>query len=381
VAGGPLYRLARRTGLVRDERDLARVGLVVALGSWLPLLVLAGAEGSLGAGGTVPFFLNFSTHARFLVAVPLFFAAEAWAGPRLTHLLHAVVESRLIPASEMPALEAAVRRAGRLRDSTVVELALLGLAAVMMAAGVRGDLAADISSWRTAGAEAGTALGPAGWWYTVVSLPVFQFLVWRWGWRLLIWTGFLWRLSRLDLKLVPTHPDLAGGLGYLGVAQGHFTTLTAAVSMVLAAGFAEQILFAGKPVEAFGMPVVGFFVLNAVVFLGPLAFFSAGLLAAKRRGLREYGVMAAGYVRAFDAKWVRGGGPADDSILGTGDIQSLADLAGSFELIRHMRIVPFGPGVVLGLTAAAIAPMLPLLLLKFRLDELLLGLVRFLLGG
>jgi len=54
VAGGPLYRLARCTGLVRDERELARVGLVAALATWLPLLILASAEGSLVAGGTVP---------------------------------------------------------------------------------------------------------------------------------------------------------------------------------------------------------------------------------------------------------------------------------------------------------------------------------------
>jgi hypothetical protein len=380
VAGGPLYRLARRTGLVRDERDLTRVGLVVGLACWLPLLVLTSLDGSLLAGGTVPFSLSLGTHARFLVAIPLFFAAEAWVGPRLTHLLDAVVESRLVPPSERPGLEATVRLACRLRDSIAVEPALLGLAAVSLAAGVRTDLAADISSWRAAGAGVG-GLSLAGCWYVVVGLPIFQFLIGRWAWRLLIWTGFLWRLSRLDLKIVPTHPDLAGGLGYLGVAQGHFTMLTVAVSTVLAAGFAEEIVFTGRPVQAFLVSLGGLVVLNAVVFLGPLVFFSSRLLAAKRLGLREYGVLAAGYVHAFDAKWLRGGAPANESILGTADLQSLADLGNSYEVIRHMRIVPFGPTVVLALAAAVIAPMLPLLLLKFRLDELLLGLVKFLVGA
>lgn len=191
---------------------------------------------------------------------------------------------------------------------------------------------------------------------------------------------FLWRVSRLDLKLVPTHPDLAGGLGYLGVAQSHFMVLTVAVSTVLAAGFAEQIAFTGKPVQAFVVPVVGVLVLNAMLFLGPLVFFSGRLLAVKRLGLREYGVLAAGYVHAFDTRWLRRGAPADESILGASDIQSLADLANSYEVIRHMRVVPFGPGAVLGLTAAVIAPMLPLLLLHFRLDELLVGLVKYLFG-
>jgi hypothetical protein len=46
------------------------------------------------------------------------------------------------------------------------------------------------------------------------------------------------------------------------------------------------------------------------------------------------------YVRDFDDKWLRGGTSTDEPLLGNADVQSLADLANSFEVVRTMRIVP-----------------------------------------
>jgi hypothetical protein len=204
-----------------------------------------------------------------------------------------------------------------------------------------------------------------------VALPLYQFVIGRWGWRLLVWWIFLWRFARLRLQLVPTHPDLAGGLGYLPVAQSHFDLLCFAFSAVAAGAYAEQMMYGGAPLKGFALPVLGLVLLNLALFLGPLLFFGPQLLAVKRRGLREYGRIATAYVRGFDAKWLRGGAPADEPLLGSGDIQSLNDLAGSFDIIRRMRLVPFGPGLILILVAASLAPMAPLLFLAFPLEELL----------
>jgi hypothetical protein len=89
-------------------------------------------------------------------------------------------------------------------------------------------------------------------------------------------------------------------------------------------------------------------------------------------------MVATAYVRAFDAKWVRGGAPPEEPLLGSGDIQSLNDLARSFDVIRHMRVVPFGPA--LALVAATLSPMLPLLFLAFPLKELLAKAATLVLG-
>ena len=76
------------------------------------------------------------------------------------------------------------------------------------------------------------------------------------------------------------------------------------------------------------------------VVVGPLLVFTPQLAQAKRTGNLEYGTLAERYVRAFDAKWLRGEAPADEPFIGSGDIQSLADLGNSLEVVRSMRIAP-----------------------------------------
>ena len=48
-------------------------------------------------------------------------------------------------------------------------------------------------------------------------------------------------------------------------------------------------------------------------------------------------MLAARYAREFDRKWLRGGAPADEPLLGSGDIQSLADLGNSYEVVKEMQ--------------------------------------------
>jgi hypothetical protein len=330
----------------------------------------------------VSFLASISTHVRFLLAIPLAFVGEVWIDPRLRQLVRGLVAARLVPSDDVPALERAVRLAHRLRDSVTAEVVLAVLAVTSVQLGIRPfDLSADVRSWRAIGA--GEALHPtlAGWWYALVALPVYQFLVARWIWRLVVWAIFLRRVSRLQLHLVATHPDLAGGLGYLAVAQSHFEILCLAFSAVAAGTHAEHMIFAGAPLKAFMWPALGVVVLNLLLYLVPLLCFAPRLLAVKRHGLREYGALATAYVQGFEAKWIGGGAAPGDSFLGSGDIQSLNDLAGGFGVVRQMRVVPFGPALVLILIGATLLPMAPLLFLEFRVDELLGMAAGLILGG
>jgi len=105
--------------------------------------------------------------------------------------------------------------------------------------------------------------------------------------------------------------------------------------------------------------------------LGPLLVFAPQLTAARRRGLREYGTLAESYVREFDAKWLRAGAPTDERLVGSADIQSLADLANSYEVVRTMSVAPFSKAAILQLAAITLAPVVPLLLTMMPLDQLL----------
>jgi hypothetical protein len=99
----------------------------------------------------------------------------------------------------------------------------------------------------------------------------------------------------------------------------------------------------------------------------------------KRKGLLEYGALATGYTQSFDKKWVRGNAPEDEALLGSSDIQSLADLGNSFEIIRKMRLVPFGLMTIRSLAVATVIPFLPLLLTVIPAEEIVMKIIRFLL--
>jgi hypothetical protein len=108
-----------------------------------------------------------------------------------------------------------------------------------------------------------------------------------------------------------------------------------------------------------------------ILVVGPLLVFAPQLAAARRTGLREYGTLAQRYVRDFDAKWVHGSGGADEPMLGSGDIQSLADLGNSFAIIQDMRVVPVTKQAMFQLAVATVTPVVPLLLTLMPLEELL----------
>jgi hypothetical protein len=188
---------------------------------------------------------------------------------------------------------------------------------------------------------------------------------------LFIWAHFLWQVSRIELSLLPTHPDRLGGLSFISGQIYAFTVLAVAHGALLAGNLANRIFFLGAELLQFKVEIAVLVVFMMCVILGPLLFFAPQLSQAKRKGSREYGVLAERYAREFDAKWLRGGASADEPLLGSGDIQSLADLGNSFQVVREMRIVPIKRDDLLRLVGATLAPIVPLALTMMSLEELL----------
>jgi hypothetical protein len=178
-------------------------------------------------------------------------------------------------------------------------------------------------------------------------------------------------VSRLGLRLVPTHPDHVGGLGFLSHTAYAFTPLALAHGGLVAGYIANRIFYLGASLPQFKIEIAALVILLLCVVLVPFLVFTPQLAEAKRTGNREYGVLAERYVREFDAKWLRGGAPAEEPLVGSGDIQSLADLNNSFEVVRTMGITPVTKDAILRLAAAALAPIAPLALTMMPLEELL----------
>jgi len=235
--------------------------------------------------------------------------------------------------------------------------------------------ALDVSTWYGQGSTGSKRLSSAGMWYAYVSLPIFQFLLLRWYFRLLIWIRFLWQVSRIELRLIPTHPDQVGGLGFLGNTVFAFSVLLTAHGGMLAAQIANRIFFAGAALQDFKEEIFVMLVFLLCLVFGPLLVFSPQLSRAKRRGLLEYGTLAERYVREFDGKWLRRGGKSGEPLMGSADIQSLADMGNSFAVVRTMRLAPISRDAVLELSAAVLVPLVPLLLTVMPVEQLVKKLV------
>lgn len=374
VLGGPLFQLLRRTHLADDALMMVRQRIIViALLAWLPLLLLSALEGNLWSDSTgVPFLFDVEVHIRFLVVLPLLILAELVVHRRMRPLLQQFVERNLIPENAMTRFEAAVASAFRLRNSVLAELLLI---AFVYGVGIlivwRQYTALDTTTWYATASAGGLQLSLAGMWFGYVSLPFFQFLLIRWYFRLFIWARFLWQVSRIELSLIPTHPDHLGGLSFVSGQIYAFTVLAVAHGALLAGNLANRIFFLGAELTQFKVEIGLMVIFMMCLILGPLLFFEPQLAQAKRKGSREYGVLAERYVREFDTKWLRGGAPANEPLLGSADIQSLADLGNGYQVVRGMRIVPIKRDDLLRLVGATLAPLVPLALTMMSLEELL----------
>jgi hypothetical protein len=373
VLGGPLFQLYRRAHLSGSALELLwRRVLVITTVAWLPLLLLSVLDGrAAGNAVRIPFLYDVEAHARFLVALPMLILAELVVHRRVSPAIRQFVERRIVPAAELPQFHAAVSATLRARNSVTLEVSLL---VFVYAFGIwiwRSQAALGLPTWYATPDPGHLNLTQSGYYLAFVSIPIFQFMLLRWYARLVLWFHLLWRISRLHLRLTAAHPDRAGGIGFLGRTSYAFGPILFAQGALLAGLIASKVLYEGQNLIAFKMQAAGVIGLMVLCILGPLAMFSPMMERAQRQGLAEYGLLANRYVFGFEEKWIRRGSPDMGELLGTGDIQSLADLGNSFSVTREMRLVPFGVLDALRLAGATAAPLLPLTLTIFSLEEVL----------
>lgn len=372
VLGGPLYQLIRKAHLDDDVRSHLRWRIFVICGIiWLPLLILCAFKGTLLEGINIPFLVDIETHARFLIAVPLMLLAEFIVHQRMRGIVAQFIERKLVPAAAEDRFRALIVSAMKWRNSISAELVLIALVFSLGYYVRMNFLAMETSTWYMMVGTGGSTLTLPGLWFTWVSTPLMQFLLLRWIFRLLIWARFLWQVSRIELDLIPMHPDRNCGLGFLTGSSYAFSPLLASISSMVAGLVAGRIFHQGASLTDFKLEIVLLGVFGIFLVLGPLTVFAPMILSAKRGGLREYGIFAADYTRDFDRRWLRRADHDGESMLGTGDIQSLADLGNAFSVIREIKAVPFTRDTFLQLAWAILLPFSPLVLTMIPLEELL----------
>lgn len=333
----------------------------MSVGLWLVIVALGAME------GVTDRMFNLSivgAHARLLLVIPLFFICESWVAPRMAAFVGTIVRTGVVPSAEEPSLNAAVVRAGRLTDWWAPEVLCLLVAVAMEVAGTK------LQKYGATDVYDSSRTGLATFVYFRVGVTVFRFLLFRWAWKLVVWGWFLWRVSRLNLRLIPGHPDRAGGLGPIEGVHERFTPLVAAISVLESASLAESISTGTLAVTAIYPWLTMVLLLDAALFLGPMLVFTDKLWAGRTKGVGLYNRLASRYVTEFEAKWTTNTAPDAESLVGTADIQSLADLANAFGVVKGMRWITVGPRLLTMMTTAATVPLMPLLLFKYPVTEL-----------
>ena len=261
-----------------------------ALLTWLPLAAWALYAGRI-LPGTVdePLLVHFGVHVRFLLAVPALILGEAMAHRLSTRLIPYFLTSGMVPPSQRGAFVRTVAGVARLRDRTLpwVLIAVLVIGWTIVQPFATSE-AGHEAKWASI-AESG-GLGFGGWWFMYVSRPIFGALLAAWLWRLALVFVLLKRVARLELSIVPTHADGAGGLGFVKDMPKAFSLLAFAVSAVVSSRLAHDVIYHDVSLQSLQAVLVGFVVLVVVICIAPLFALvgaAGGRQASRPPGIRR----------------------------------------------------------------------------------------------
>lgn len=337
-----------------------RVAIAVVLAGWLPILVLTGTGALAGAGGVFTSFLrDVKLHANFLVAAPVLVVAYVLTARQLSEVVERFARDGIVPQGQRKRFRDILSSAQHLLSNIGVGLAIIALAYSLSLAAVlpyRGTL----SGWHL---SAGGQLSMAGWWHLLISLPLFTGLVLGWLWRLLVWAWLLSRIARIDLSLMPAHPDRAAGLGFVGYSLRALAPVGFAIGIVGAGVVADGVLRGVSSLTSslvLAAVMTGF---SLAVCALPLVAFMPKLLGQWWHGVFAYDALAFRFARPFDRRWISGA-KSDRGILETPDFSALTDLSQAVANVHAIRPVPIDGRSAALFAAATLVPFVPAFLLK-----------------
>jgi len=381
VRHDPWFRLQRAVGLIPAHGlGIIRQCLIFALVTWLPIAVWALYwKRALPGEIAEPLLQHFGVHVRCLVAIPLLVVAEIAGDLISRHFVPYFVSSGIIQDDMKSQFVHILRSAERLRDGWYAWVSMLGIMLLMMLIGDKEAVHLHELIWADEGGPKNLHVGFGGWWYLFVMRPVFIWLLLAWVWRLVVLIVLLWWISRLSLHLVPTHPDRAGGLGFLEDIPLMFAPVIFASSAVLASRWGHDVYYHDVDVYSFAIPLGVYVVAMVMLFLGPLVVFMPILHRFKRRSLLEYGALVGQHGRLVRRRWIFQEPIPDAPLLQAAELGPVIDTVAMYEVIAQIRPAPIGKAALLAVVLPAVLPMLPVMAIQIPLKDVLLKLLKMLL--
>lgn len=357
--GSPLFKLQQHLGMKTPvyPRSLQWACLAVLVG-WVPLLILSAVEGTL----LLPekgFLSDFAVHARSLIAVPIMILAELVCTPRLNAIVRNFINMGLIAPADRGRFTHIIMSSMRLRDSNLTDVALTALAYIVIFTSILSVPVELLPDWHRSGNALIASRSLAGWWHSLVSLPLMTVLLFGWLWRLILWSRFLFLVSRLDLQLVPAHPDRAGGLMFMGAALQALCTIALAIGVIAAGTVANYVVHSGVPIMDMRYTVAALVLANLAIFCLPFCVFGQPLFKARLRGVAEYGNLASQVGREFERKWFDRSKADYEGALERQDFSAMTDLYQVAGNVYGLRMVPLTIKDALAVALATLAPFIP----------------------
>jgi hypothetical protein len=369
---GPPMLVEAKLGFLRPGRlYTARRCAIFILLTWAPLALLTALEGTLmpRADG-IAFLADVGALARSWIAGPLLLAADFVAGRELSQIAARFGWLAALSPSARDGFARVVASTLRLRDGLLLEVAVVASVLLLVLGLINSATFDMLPVWHHSGV-APHKLSMAGWWYALVSLPLLLVLVVGWLWRLVLWTRFLLLVSRLDLAIVPEHPDRAGGMGFIGYSVRGFALVAAAFAAIVAGAMANKVLHDQVPLPALRYTVLVTVVACVVLFCAPLFAFAKRLAAERRRGLRQFGQLSTSFGLRFAEEWFRPGRRIEADALERQDFSAATDLYQVVDRVQAMRFVPVDRVNVMMLAGAALVPFVPVAFLAIPFDTLM----------
>jgi hypothetical protein len=371
VRGGPLYRLLERSRVVGPgRRSATRAALAFVAATWIPFTLMALAERSGLAASLVR---DPSVHVRLLLGIPCCLFADALFDERCTFAVDRFAEGKLAAERDRAQVSRIARWGERLGDRSIVEAIFLALA---FAGGLQALSTGASGYVRSGGGD--SSASAAYQWYALVALPAYQYFYVRTLWHWVIWSLVLWRLSRLDLRLMATHPDRSGGLGHLVDPTIGLGVFAFGLSAVLATAWGRSSGWSRAELSVHAVTVIGLILLLLTVAFGPLLSFSHHMYRDRLEAFRQYSLLSLSVTRWFHRRWVEQ--PPDASVLERADVSVLCDLDDAYAHLQQMRVYPFGVRAVLPLIYAFLIPMGVLVASLIPADELIRTIAKILFG-
>ena len=377
VRGDVLFRLQRKVGLIpAGGLGLVRRAIFWSLLAWVPVAVWAWMEGrAVPPLAEEPLLGHFGVQVRCLVAIPLLILAEGPAHAMTLRILPHFVRSGLVEDSQIPAFRAALAGAARVRDATLPWVAMLG---VILALNVVAEFShrSHEVSWGIEHATSGDGLGFGALWFLYVARPIHLALLVAWFWRIVLVWSLFHRISKLELSLVPTHPDRAGGLGFLEQVPNIFAPVVLAIGSVLAARWGHDIVYHGVHVKDLRLQMGAFVILALLLFLSPLIAFAPLIVKTKRKALLDYSSLVGRHGRLVRDRWIGGQLLLDDALLDAPEIGPVADTGPLYDAVASMQVLLIGKATVVPLLLAAVLPLIPVLAIEIPITTILSALAK-----